>query len=586
MRRFRKQRSPLEVSLFPFLAVLICTLGVLIVLLVLAVKAADNNASEIADQQQLEHQQRLEVLQSELAMEELRVKGLQSIRPDSTGRLSEMRTLRGHLEDEIRKLDQKSRRMTAQMDELVRQKIDRENGRVRREQEAQDAELEIADVRAQIERTQSSLDQELADARKTGPVRYSIVPHSGHGGTNRRPIYIECSGRGLEIQPYGIVLDGDDLVEPFPPGNPLDAALLAVREYWQRYELDGMSEGSEGKPYPLLVVRPDGAHSYTAARLAMRSWDEEFGYELIEAGRFLDFGPTDDNLSAEIRTAIEQAKVRQEFAVASARNGSSGRFFGDRRNGRISSGDTGSGGYGSGGRSGLIVNSSGGFVTTDGSAPASPTNNSSPRSSFANRAANATSTGNRDQQVMTAGFPTNSNGPQSSELASAESGSLSGSPGVDGNMSGQLPKFSDEEPPHNAYPSSAPDADAPASNAPVSDAACIADSRGEQWALPSRTPGATAYLRPVRVSCDANTLTIRSVGHDDIVIPFNGETSTAINPLVESVWQMIDSWGPAGNRAYWKPEIRVSVLSGGRQRVADLTQLLNRSGMVLKQEQR
>ena len=45
MRRPRKRRTPPGVSLFPFLAVLICTLGVLIVMLVIAVKAADSSAS-------------------------------------------------------------------------------------------------------------------------------------------------------------------------------------------------------------------------------------------------------------------------------------------------------------------------------------------------------------------------------------------------------------------------------------------------------------------------------------------------------------------------------------------------------------
>ena len=41
MRRRKKNRTQLSVSLFPFLAVLICTLGVLIVMLVMAVKSAD-----------------------------------------------------------------------------------------------------------------------------------------------------------------------------------------------------------------------------------------------------------------------------------------------------------------------------------------------------------------------------------------------------------------------------------------------------------------------------------------------------------------------------------------------------------------
>ena len=40
MRKNRRQATGLAVSLFPFLAVLICTMGMLIVMLVLAVKSS------------------------------------------------------------------------------------------------------------------------------------------------------------------------------------------------------------------------------------------------------------------------------------------------------------------------------------------------------------------------------------------------------------------------------------------------------------------------------------------------------------------------------------------------------------------
>ena len=45
MKRLKRPKSGISVSLFPFLAVLICTMGVLIVLLVIAVKAADQHAA-------------------------------------------------------------------------------------------------------------------------------------------------------------------------------------------------------------------------------------------------------------------------------------------------------------------------------------------------------------------------------------------------------------------------------------------------------------------------------------------------------------------------------------------------------------
>ena len=48
MKRYRNQKTTVGVSLFPFLAVLICTMGALIVLLVLVVQLARVDASEDA----------------------------------------------------------------------------------------------------------------------------------------------------------------------------------------------------------------------------------------------------------------------------------------------------------------------------------------------------------------------------------------------------------------------------------------------------------------------------------------------------------------------------------------------------------
>ena len=89
MSRLRKNRNQPNVSLFPFLAVLICTLGVLIVMLVLAVKSAEvAKEAEQATQDQTIADQTEEAKQR-LALEKFRSESIQNARSDVLIRLAE-----------------------------------------------------------------------------------------------------------------------------------------------------------------------------------------------------------------------------------------------------------------------------------------------------------------------------------------------------------------------------------------------------------------------------------------------------------------------------------------------------------------
>jgi hypothetical protein len=76
------------------------------------------------------------------------------------------------------------------------------------------------------------------------------------------------------------------------------------------------SAGAGGEPYPLLIVRPDGVESYAMARAAMRNWDDEFGYELIDASMQLKFPDADPDLAELLRKTIADARSRQAALVA------------------------------------------------------------------------------------------------------------------------------------------------------------------------------------------------------------------------------------------------------------------------------
>jgi hypothetical protein len=111
----------------------------------------------------------------------------------------------------------------------------------------------------------------------------------------------------------------------------------------------------------------------------------------------------------------------------------------------------------------------------------------------------------------------------------------------------------------------------------------LANQRGENWALPSKTPGATGYVRPIRVICGANELQVQSVLGTEATIAVNGDWETSVDRLVNAIWKQIESWGVAGGGSYWKPELRISVLSGGELNFEKLQGLLDSSGISLKQ---
>ena len=83
--------------------------------------------------------------------------------------------------------------------------------------------------------------------------------------------------------------------------------------------------------------------------------------------------------------------------------------------------------------------------------------------------------------------------------------------------------------------------------------------------------------------CGAGELEVRSALGTEKIIAINGDMRSAIDPLVNEIWQQIESWGISGSRSYWKPELRISVLRGGELNFEKLKRLLHDSGIVVKE---
>ena len=114
---------------------------------------------------------------------------------------------------------------------------------------------------------------------------------------------------------------------------------------------------------------------------------------------------------------------------------------------------------------------------------------------------------------------------------------------------------------------------------------CLADSRGQNWALPSVRSNGTAYRRPVFVQVTSRGYRVPT-GQEIVwidVADLNPNTAQAgADKLVRTVWDIIDSWGYAGADSYWKPELQIRVHPGGEERFSMLSQLLDKSGLEVK----
>ncbi len=544
MRRFRKKREELGVSLFPFLAVLICTFGVLIVLLVMVVKQADVKASDDRKEAADERADAINRLHTELDIVQSQNDSLQTGRPRLVEDLGQARAARGYLLEAIRQLELAQQQLVAELSALEDRS---QNDRL---DESEFADRQTA-LNEKIQQTELELAQIREKRTKQEKTTYSIVPYHGGGGTNRRPIFIECDERGVVFQPSGIRLRRDDFVEPFSIGNPLDASLIAIREYWNRNQLGG----NEGDPYPLIVVRPGGARSYALARHAMKSWDDEFGYELVPNGLDIDFGDIDQQLNREIETAIEKARLRQKRMVSAAL----------KRSQRL-------GGTGSSSRRGGLVASGtmGGFVNSKGQLAGDGVDT--------NRSGFGKLDGEERKQWDESGFS-----PSSSQPGTAGQQ-------TPGRQSSDSQQASQSESDDNSFQAKSSGAGKPGGSADGNSAmgqatptTSLASQRGAGWALPTRTPGAIGYVRPIRVRCFADKLVLVESTNDPWTAEFKNETVLVITPLVNRVWQIIEGWGVAGAGSYWKPELLMEVVPGGEQRYAELRQLLDQSGLQIRE---
>jgi hypothetical protein len=356
------------ISLFPFLAVLLCTMGALLVVLVLFSRSVRQNETAKLDQEQESLSEELELTRDSLAW---RREQLEGVRERTAGELAKARMQLAGIEESTRALQDEF----AKLERTAAALASGSGSGVADDETLRELEQRLASSR-------ESLDKARA-GRDTKPPAYAVVPYMGRNGTHRRPLYIECCGDGVFLQPEGIRLSPGDFEGPPGPGNPLASALRAAREHIVAAQ--GGTNDPAAQPYPLLIVRPSGVLAYYAAREAIQSWGSDFGYQLVDEDWTLAFPPADPTLALVEKRAIEESRARlawlaevrptrparppQQYRAAPTRGGvvadGGPSVLGDQsrwdwKNGQQSGGAHAGGGSGPGGGDGLTAGGDGG----------------------------------------------------------------------------------------------------------------------------------------------------------------------------------------------------------------------------------
>ena len=350
-----RRRTANAVSLFPFLAVLVCTMGALILLLLVTTRRirqqqaheslAQADSSPVISQQVEEQlpvepvdnsaeihrlqtivdtlKNQIKSTTSQIAHRQLELQLLRDLKSDQEARLTEIHSEQQQLQTITSlqgsstgqsELDEAKERLhlTQQQIESLEQEIELLTKRLAQRQ----GDLNnVADTSQQAEqllvRRESALVslRQLVNQKQTTSVAPSspetVIEFTNSTGTSREPVIVEVSGKGFTFLPADVKITAQDMLGFRSGDNPLLAGVFAVHSA-------RTTPASDSKPYVLLLVRPSGCtHFYTAQR-ALKDVDVHFGYDLISEDLTVAAGAKSDTEVRRLRESLLASLTRRE----------------------------------------------------------------------------------------------------------------------------------------------------------------------------------------------------------------------------------------------------------------------------------
>jgi hypothetical protein len=310
----KRRRQVLQVSTFPFLAVLLCAMGSLILLLLVidrrakAVARAKAWKAALARQEKESRADRARRAEWERRRRALHALFLQEDRhvlAQIKALGGKARAHRARLAGEQARYQDLVLRLQSAKQQLSREEADTAARRERvsrmtgREKATQQGLLRLTEELNLLEQTL----EELKRLRRRDRQTYSLVPYRGRRGENRRPIYVECAADSLTFHPQRLTFH-------FPA-----AGWMEVRsEVERQFARSGPTQAAGGAnpaetPYLLFLVRPDGIKTYYQTQAALQGLNFDFGYELVEQDWVLDFSAGEDQPGSQPWMTAEQGRA-------------------------------------------------------------------------------------------------------------------------------------------------------------------------------------------------------------------------------------------------------------------------------------
>ncbi len=343
----RHRANTTGVSLFPFLDVLVCTMGSLILLLLVATSriraAAVDKAKQAVMQQRLKSEKPPAAVPAPIVVATEPEPEIDPAAEWKT-RIEQLIEERDVLRNQLSQM--KNQLATAQS-AVMRTKVKAASTEDRL-QAIRTQQEEAASERQRLQAETDSLQSDLTDAelrlakaverQKTTKSKFAFMPFDGRTGTTKRPILIECTQDYIRFLPEDIRLSPADL-NGFTTGfNPLLMASRELVHYWNAYErvhsadadptkdadsiktdLAALNE-KEREPYVLLLIRPNGAVAFHIAKNFLTQLKVPHGYELITDEMEIDSSNPDPEAKQICEAAITQVLgERDKLLLALAR---------------------------------------------------------------------------------------------------------------------------------------------------------------------------------------------------------------------------------------------------------------------------
>ena len=249
MARRRKEEAE-AVSLFPFLSILACLIGVLTLMITaLALGQMDREQS----QDDLARYEHYTELQATLEDDQAELKALQTLVSDAAELERQLQAALAELE--LLEADQ--------AEVMQREDVDSEHARMlaesnRLRRRIAEIENDPAELRKLIDELQSEIEQ-----RNAGPSEAVVQVRPGGSGVEIEPTFVECTASDVAILggPEPVRIRLGDLDQPGGKFHQL---------------LDSVAGTPRGQV--IFLVRPDGVGAYNTARNVARSHYSEDGY--------------------------------------------------------------------------------------------------------------------------------------------------------------------------------------------------------------------------------------------------------------------------------------------------------------------